>query len=366
MDSPDHDAASSDPEPSPEVLAFIRQSLANDTDGSVKTFLERPLDDVLLVLACGTTRRIEGLCRALFGGPYLSARIQGDEYLYQHLRTTLISQLSDDEDLVRAKTIAVTELPATLPYEPGSMYDMDWTYQIEPTCRKLEAEVMRVAVAKGVNPYDDGADIFFDTVVKSIACVKEIMADAHRQFAAKHGLPAPGERSRPWPDSAPALGVPLSEERPRRRQGRTPVRLAYEVAQRVWWELADDVAPGKPNQQEFCDRLTALGYPMSPRTLRDRIAVWRRDGLVWDRLRGCILRPGAIVFAKVPERRRTGRSARDTYQTPRSRKLCPQEEQAIRDAADLRTLRDLAAEFGVSHETVRAIARETKSNAASA
>ncbi|MDP9358439.1 MAG: hypothetical protein M3R02_24755 [Chloroflexota bacterium] len=247
MDSPDNDVESTASKPTPEVLAFIRQSLANYTDGSVKTFLERPLDDVLLVLACGTTRRIEGLCRALFGGPYLSARVQGDEYLYQHLRTTLISHLSDNKDLVRAKTIAVTELPATRPYEPDPMYDMDWTYQIEPACRKLEAELMHVAVAKGVNPYDGGSDIFYDTLVKSIACVKDIMADAHRKFVAKHGLAAPGERSRPWPDSAQALGVPLSVERPRprprRRRGRTPVRLAYEVAQRVWWELADDVAP---------------------------------------------------------------------------------------------------------------------------
>ncbi len=185
MASSDNDVESTASKPTPEVLAFIRQSLASDTDGSVKTFLERPLDDVLLVLACGTTRRIEGLCRALFGGPYLSARVQGDEYLYQHLRTTLISHLSDNKDLARAKTIAVTELPATLPYEPDPMYDMDWTYQIEPACRKLEAELIRVAVAKGVNPYDDGADIFFDTADKSIAAVKDIMTEAHRKFATK-------------------------------------------------------------------------------------------------------------------------------------------------------------------------------------
>ncbi len=284
MDSPDHDAESSDPEPSPGFLAFIREALATDTDGSVKQFLERPPDAVLLVLACGTMQRIEGLCRALFAGPYLSARVQGDEYLYQHLRTTLISQLSDDKDLARAKNIVLAELPATLPYEPDPMYDIDWTYQIEPACRKLEAELVRVAVAKGVNPYDDGADIFFDTADKSIAAVKDIMTEAHRKFATKHNLSAPDERSRPRADAAPVHRTPPSEEglRPRRRQGRAPVPLAYEVAQRVWWELADDVAPSKPNQSEFCDRLTALGYPMSPRTLRDRIAVWRRDRLVWE------------------------------------------------------------------------------------
>ncbi|MDP9359292.1 MAG: hypothetical protein M3R02_29205 [Chloroflexota bacterium] len=285
MDSVDHDAESSDPEPSPGFLAFLRESLANDPDGSFKRFLELPPDDSLLVLACGTSRRIESLCRALFGGPYLSARVQGDEYLYQHLRTTLISHLSDNAEYAQAKNIVLTEFPATLPYDPDPMYDVDWTYEIEPACRKLEAELMRVAVARGVHPYDPGVDVLFQAHDKSIAAVKEIMGNANRKVAIEHGLPVPGQPDQGAGGAASARPSPSTEERqrsPRRRQGRTPVRLAYEVAQRVWWELADDVAPGKPNQQEFCDRLTAIGYPMSPRTLRDRIGGWRRDGLAWE------------------------------------------------------------------------------------
>lgn len=71
-------------------------------------------------------------------------------------------------------------------------------------------------------------------------------------------------------------------QRPPRRSGRTPIRLPYDTAQQVWWELADDSAPRKPNQHDFCDRLTSLGYPMSPRTLRDRIGAWRQEGRTWE------------------------------------------------------------------------------------
>ena len=42
---------------------------------------------------------------------------------------------------------------------------------------------------------------------------------------------------------------------------------------------------------------------------------------------------------------------------PRRRKLTAEQESAIRANAGNRSLRELAAEFGVSHETVRSILR---------
>ena len=62
---------------------------------------------------------------------------------------------------------------------------------------------------------------------------------------------------------------------------------------------------------------------------------------------------GGLAFAEPPERRRSGRSCRDTYQTPRPRKLSAEQVAAIIASAGNRTLRELAAEFGVSHETIR-------------
>ena len=64
-----------------------------------------------------------------------------------------------------------------------------------------------------------------------------------------------------------------------------------------------------------------------------------------------------MAFADLPERRRAGRSRRDASHAPRARKLSPEREAALRRSAPGRSLRDLAAAFGVSHETGRAVLR---------
>ena len=76
-----------------------------------------------------------------------------------------------------------------------------------------------------------------------------------------------------------------------------------------------------------------------------------------SRFRACILPPGAMVFAAAPLRRKTGASGRDPCRDPRVRKLPPERAAELRNAAPGRSLRSLAAEFGVSHETVRAVLR---------
>ena len=74
-------------------------------------------------------------------------------------------------------------------------------------------------------------------------------------------------------------------------------------------------------------------------------------------------RPGAepISVAAPAPRRVSGRSQRASYHTPRRRKLTHEQEAAIRAGAGNRSLRELAAEFGVSHETVRAVLRGPRS-----
>ena len=64
---------------------------------------------------------------------------------------------------------------------------------------------------------------------------------------------------------------------------------------------------------------------------------------------------GLVVIAEAPPRRVAGRATRASCTTPRQRKLSPQQEAAIRALAGTKSLRSLAAEFGVSHETVRAV-----------
>ena len=66
-----------------------------------------------------------------------------------------------------------------------------------------------------------------------------------------------------------------------------------------------------------------------------------------------------IDIAVVPPRRLSGKSQRAALQLPRQAKLTPSEQASIRAIGNNRSLRELAAEFGVSHETIRTVLRET-------
>jgi hypothetical protein len=67
----------------------------------------------------------------------------------------------------------------------------------------------------------------------------------------------------------------------------------------------------------------------------------------------------SVVIAEAPERNPAGKSGREGYQQPRARKLGEAERTAIRQAVtEGRSLRRLAAEYGVSHETIRVSASQ--------
>ena len=65
-----------------------------------------------------------------------------------------------------------------------------------------------------------------------------------------------------------------------------------------------------------------------------------------------------IDIAPVPPRRLSGKSQRVSAQVPRVRKLTPDRIAAIRAQAGSKSLRSLAADFQVSHETIRAVVRQ--------
>ena len=52
-----------------------------------------------------------------------------------------------------------------------------------------------------------------------------------------------------------------------------------------------------------------------------------------------------------------GQSGRAPYQRRQPGRLTAEERRAVHSVASSRSLRDLATEFGVSHETVRAVLR---------
>src|SRR5215211_5635498 len=81
--------------------------------------------------------------------------------------------------------------------------------------------------------------------------------------------------------------------------------------------------------------------------------------------RDCILPPGSVPIAEEPTRRRTGPSRRDACRTHRPTKLAEVERAAvILGAARGRSLRSLAADHGVSYETVRRVLRDAEATVA--
>jgi hypothetical protein len=60
-----------------------------------------------------------------------------------------------------------------------------------------------------------------------------------------------------------------------------------------------------------------------------------------------------VVVAEVPERRTVGISGRAAEQVERSLHLTLEDRDAIRSLAETRSLRELAIEYCVSHESVR-------------
>jgi DNA-binding CsgD family transcriptional regulator len=65
-----------------------------------------------------------------------------------------------------------------------------------------------------------------------------------------------------------------------------------------------------------------------------------------------------VVIAEAPPRRVSGQSGRASHHTPRRHKFSPEQEAAVRAGAGNQTLRELAADFGVSHETIRNVVRQ--------
>ncbi len=83
------------------------------------------------------------------------------------------------------------------------------------------------------------------------------------------------------------------------------------------------------------------------------------------RTRARTLRPGFVVVGIPTERRAVGTSGRAPYQRRPPGHLTDAERRAIRVLASSRSLRDLAADFGVSHETIRGVLQLAKGQAAS-
>ncbi len=68
-----------------------------------------------------------------------------------------------------------------------------------------------------------------------------------------------------------------------------------------------------------------------------------------------------MVIAATPPHRVSGQSGRAAPDIAQPRKLSIDQESAIRALAATKSLRSLATDFGVSHETVRSVVRKALS-----
>lgn len=79
-----------------------------------------------------------------------------------------------------------------------------------------------------------------------------------------------------------------------------------------------------------------------------------------DGIRSChrTTRPDTVLVALPPTRRRVGASGRTPYQIPRATRLTDEEQLRVCARHEQgQSLRALAADFSVSHETIRAVIR---------
>jgi hypothetical protein len=236
-----------------------------------------------LVAAVAHLDRISRLCHALFGGRWLSIRRQDrhDEYIYQHLRHAVITQLSQAPDWKAELTKANEVLPEVLPSDELSK--REWRLGIEPGISELRATLVRRCVEEGVSPFEAGIDPLLASVDQAIDLFAEQAREANAQFEQQDNLQAPEQLAHP----------PVSDRRPSQasRSGRTRTPLNYETARRAYWDFAnkyesyDEANRSRfPNQKELCDWFAEKGIQIRDRTLRSRIKEWSAAGLQWPPL----------------------------------------------------------------------------------
>jgi hypothetical protein len=97
---------------------------------------------------------------------------------------------------------------------------------------------------------------------------------------------------------------------------------------------------------------TASVFP-GGRLLDGRSPKRRFGGSDGDQFRGCILPGYAVLWQAPPARRLSGRSRRVSPHGAQPRRLTPEQEAKILARCQLHSLRELALEYGVSHQTIR-------------
>jgi len=190
-------------------------------------------------------------------------RYDRDEEAYQAYRHLLLRGL-DQPESVALHAFALDLLPHILPPagdDSGAAIRADMPSRLE----RLRSEIISLAAEQGdpvsIDPSTHGD---LDEVFEEESWVWGVL---------KSGVPrASKDRHTP----------PLSPEPTALRQnGRPRVKVTYEQAAMLYWQMYDEFEGKPPTQVELAERLTHLGKPLKDRTFRNLIAQWRTRGKDW-------------------------------------------------------------------------------------
>lgn len=186
-----------------------------------------------------------------------------DEEAYQAYRHLLLRGL-DQPESGELHALALDLLPHILPTagdDSGAVIRADMPNRLE----RLRSEIISLATEQGdpisVDPLTHGD---LDEVFE-----EESWAWGYL----KSGVPRAGH------DYHPTLHPP--EPTALRQNGRPRVKVTYEQAATLYWQMYDEFDGKTPTQVELAERLTHLGKPLRERTFRTLIAQWRTQGKGW-------------------------------------------------------------------------------------
>lgn len=244
-----------------DFYKHVDDILLSEGDGALRRFLSLPLSKTRVVVCCAIVRRLKAMLKAMYGGPFVSVRWDGDEWLYQCLYAPLMKNLQGD-GLQSALAKASAILPESLP--DGEEAPELWEYGLKTGLNALEAELMRRCVAEVVDPYHHGAgaDVFF---VAQDDAIKKLQAESKRLNKHFHE-----KLMRPASVAEPTNRAPRGK--PAGRIGRPTVDIDPGVVAKTYWSMRDEyLDEGEsrdPTQKEVCERLTELGHRLSEKTMR--------------------------------------------------------------------------------------------------
>lgn len=277
----------------PEFLEELEKTFGEPTHEKVMLLVELDAGRARLSLSLANLERIRRLWDNLFGHQWFKFRAPGDEHLYQALRYSLMAQLESDPAFSDLYGQANEAVPEILPTQDELIaFDEEILSFYERGFQELEARIIAQALASRDDLDIRRLDPFFEKPDEILDQLERDSQQHHQKTAAKYGL-NPVQKTTEGlseeklhndsaADTAPGRGAQAANT----QRGRKPNPLTYETAQSIWWEMVDEYSDTgerrKPNQVEFCQRLTALGHAISDRAFRDKKSIWAKQGLVWE------------------------------------------------------------------------------------